>query len=67
MSATIEAAKPEAAQGLFYADADAAEAFGRRLLLAHDLPEQDAARVAQCLVLLLRVGDARHPSSVEIL
>jgi len=50
MSATIEAAKPEAAQGLFYADADAAEAFGRRLLLAHDLPEQDAARVAQCLV-----------------
>jgi hypothetical protein len=45
MSATIEAAKPEAAQGLFYADADAAEAFGRRLLLAHDLPAQDAARV----------------------
>src|SRR5580693_7392359 len=44
------AAQGDATQGPFYADADAAEAFGRRLLVAHGLPEQDAATVARCLV-----------------
>jgi LDH2 family malate/lactate/ureidoglycolate dehydrogenase len=34
----------------FYVDAEAAEAFGRRLLIAHNLPEEDAATVARCLV-----------------
>src|ERR1700692_4490945 len=45
-----QAAQAEATPGPFYADADAAEAFGRRLLVAHGLPEQDAATVARCLV-----------------
>src|ERR1700709_1446116 len=44
-----EAAKASATQGPFYADAEAAEAFGRRLLVAHGLPEEDAATVARCL------------------
>src|SRR3984893_3045066 len=44
------AAKADTAQGPFYADAEAAEAFGRRLLVAHGLPEDDAATVARCLV-----------------
>src|SRR5712675_1344871 len=46
---TTEAAKADT-QGPFYADAEAAEAFGRRLLVAHGLSEQDAATVARCLV-----------------
>jgi len=50
MSRTVEAAEPETSPALLYADAAAAEAFGHRLLVAHDLPEQDAARVAYCLV-----------------
>src|ERR1700748_952601 len=36
--------------GPFYVDPDAAEVFGRRLRVAHDLPEADAATVARCLV-----------------
>src|ERR1700719_1592865 len=40
----------ETIQGPFYVDAEAAETFGRRLLVAHDLPEEDAATVARCLV-----------------
>src|SRR5580693_1465241 len=40
----------DTAQGPFYVDAEAAETFGRRLLVAHDLPEEDAATVARCLV-----------------
>jgi LDH2 family malate/lactate/ureidoglycolate dehydrogenase len=50
MSRTVEAAEAETSPALLYADAAAAEAFGHRLLVAHDLPEQDAARVAHCLV-----------------
>ncbi len=50
MSTTMDAAKADAAQGLFYANAEEAEAFGKRLLIAHDLPEKDAARVSHCLV-----------------
>src|SRR5580704_7827250 len=42
--------KADTIQDPFYADADAAEAFGRRLLVAHGLPEDDAATVARCLV-----------------
>src|ERR1700687_1512958 len=49
MTVTPEA-KADTAQGPFYADAEAAEAFGRRLLVAHGLPEQDAGTVARCLV-----------------
>src|SRR6202020_3175436 len=40
----------DTAQGPFYVDAEAAETFGRRLLVAHDLPKEDAAIVARCLV-----------------
>src|SRR5260370_35207316 len=45
-----QAAKADATQGPFYANAEAAEAFGRQLLVAHGLSEQDAATVARCLV-----------------
>jgi LDH2 family malate/lactate/ureidoglycolate dehydrogenase len=45
-----QTAKADTIQGPFYANAEAAEAFGRRLLVAHGLPEQDAATVARCLV-----------------
>src|SRR4030081_3318764 len=45
-----QAAKADTMQAPFYADAEAAEAFGRRLLVAHGLSEQDAATVARCLV-----------------
>jgi len=34
-----------------HVEPDEAEAFGRRLLVAHGLPEEDAAIVARCLVL----------------
>jgi LDH2 family malate/lactate/ureidoglycolate dehydrogenase len=37
-------------QGPFYVDAEAAEAFGRRLLVVHGVPDEDAATVARCLV-----------------
>jgi LDH2 family malate/lactate/ureidoglycolate dehydrogenase len=50
MSAGKEATKPEASRGQLYATAEAAEAFGRRLLLAHGLSEKDATTVASCLV-----------------
>src|SRR3984885_15179956 len=49
MTAT-QTAKADTTQGSFYADADEAEAFGRRLLIGHGLPEEDAATVARCLV-----------------
>ena len=41
---------PEAAAERVYVAAEAADAFVRRLLLAHGLPEDDAATVAACLV-----------------
>jgi LDH2 family malate/lactate/ureidoglycolate dehydrogenase len=47
---TNETAQSAAAKGPFYATVEAAEAFGRRLLLAHGLPEDDANTVASCLV-----------------
>ena len=50
MTTVKDAAKPETAQGLLYAAVEAAEAFGRRLLVAHGLSEQDAAIMAGCLV-----------------
>src|SRR3569832_1275463 len=40
----------KATTGQIYVDAEAAETFGRRLLVAHDLPKEDAATVARCLV-----------------
>ena len=40
----------DTAQGPVYARVEAAEAFGRRLLLAHGLSEQDAATMTGCLV-----------------
>ncbi|MBV9561926.1 MAG: Ldh family oxidoreductase [Bradyrhizobium sp.] len=48
---TLQAASSETASGPFYVDAQAAEDFGRRLLVAHGLPEEDAATVSRCLVL----------------
>lgn len=50
MSTVSEATKPETMQGSFYVAVEAAEAFGRRLLVAHGLSEQDAAIMAGCLV-----------------
>jgi len=50
MSTVTEGAKPETTQGPFYSAVEAAEAFGRRLLVAHGLSEQDAAIMAGCLV-----------------
>ncbi len=46
----IRPAKLEVSQSRLYATAEAAEAFGRRLLLAHGLSEEHAATVARCLV-----------------
>ena len=40
----------DTAQGPVYARLEAAEAFGRRLLVAHGLSEADAATMAGCLV-----------------
>ena len=48
---TAQTAGAGTATGPFYVDADAAKEFGRRLLVAHGLPEDDAATVARCLVL----------------
>jgi LDH2 family malate/lactate/ureidoglycolate dehydrogenase len=47
---STQAANADTVQGPFYVDAEAAEAFGRRLLVAHGLPEEDAAIVARGLV-----------------
>jgi LDH2 family malate/lactate/ureidoglycolate dehydrogenase len=47
---TASNAAADAAQGPVYAKAEAAEAFGRRLLVAHGLSEADAGIVAGCLV-----------------
>src|SRR5271169_1051373 len=48
--ADTQAANADTTQGPFYVDAEAAEVFGRRLLAAHGLPEEDAATVARCVV-----------------
>jgi len=40
----------DAAKRLYYADPKEADVFGRRLLIAHGVPEADAALVAGCLV-----------------
>ena len=48
---SAQTANADPAPGPFYVDAGAAEAFGCRLLVAHGLPEEDAATVARCLVL----------------
>src|SRR5512135_46118 len=50
MSTVSNAPKPQTMHGPFYAPVEAAEAFGRRLLVAHGLSEQDAATMAGCLV-----------------
>lgn len=50
MTTVTEKAKSQTAKGPFYATVEAAEEFGRRLLLAHGLSEADAAIVASCLV-----------------
>src|ERR1700733_13020477 len=47
---STQAANADTATSPFYVEAEAAEAFGRRLLVAHDLPKEDAAIVARCLV-----------------
>src|SRR6516164_7539861 len=48
---SIQTASSKTASGPFYVDAEAAESFGRRLLVAHGIPEEDAATVSRCLVL----------------
>lgn len=48
---SIQSASSKPVSGPFYVDAEAAESFGRRLLVVHGLPEKDAATVSRCLVL----------------
>src|SRR5215467_5129978 len=48
---SIQTASSKTASGPFYVDAEAAQSFGRQLLVAHGLSEEDAATVAHCLVL----------------
>ena len=50
MTMANEKAQGATAKGPFYATVEAAETFGRRLLLAHGLSERDANIVASCLV-----------------
>jgi LDH2 family malate/lactate/ureidoglycolate dehydrogenase len=50
MSLATSTAAADTAKRMFYADPKEADAFGRRLLIAHGLPEEDAAIVAGCLV-----------------
>jgi LDH2 family malate/lactate/ureidoglycolate dehydrogenase len=47
---STQPANSDTTPGPFYVDPEAAESFGRKLLVAHDLPEADAATVARCLV-----------------
>ncbi len=50
MTVATQTAAANIAKRLFYADPKQADAFGRRLLIANGLPEEDAAIVAGCLV-----------------
>jgi len=50
MTMTQDAAPTATAKGPYYATVEAAEIFGRRLLTAHGLPDEDAKIVAGCLV-----------------
>ncbi len=50
MTIVENAASAETAKGLLYADPQAADAFAHRLLVAHGVPEADAAVIARCLV-----------------
>jgi LDH2 family malate/lactate/ureidoglycolate dehydrogenase len=50
MTITTQTAPADTAKRLYYADPKEADAFGRRLLIAHGVPEADAALVAGCLV-----------------
>ena len=50
MTVATQTAAADTAKRLFYADPKEADAFGRRLLIAHGLPEEDAAIVVGCLV-----------------
>jgi LDH2 family malate/lactate/ureidoglycolate dehydrogenase len=48
---SMQTASSKMESGPFFVDAKVAESFGRRLLVAHGLSEEDAATVAHCLVL----------------
>src|SRR5471030_3371748 len=50
MTTVSNASTADAAQDPLYAKVEAAEAFGRRLLVAHGLSDEDAATMAGCLV-----------------
>src|SRR5450755_5021236 len=50
MTTVSNASTADAAQGPLYAKVEAAEAFGRCLLVAHGLSEEDAATMTGCLV-----------------
>jgi LDH2 family malate/lactate/ureidoglycolate dehydrogenase len=50
MTTATDTKPADTAQGSVYARVEAAEAFGRRLLVAHGLSEQDGATMAGCLV-----------------
>src|SRR5262249_1615293 len=47
---TVMATNSESAAQRVYVEADAARTFARALLMAHDVPEEDADTVAGCLV-----------------
>ena len=48
---SMQPASSKTESGPFFVDAEVAESFGRWLLVAHGLPEEDATTVAHCLVL----------------
>ena len=48
---SMQPASAKTELGPFFVDVKVAESFGRRLLVAHGLPEEDAATVSRCLVL----------------
>src|SRR5262249_51101641 len=48
---SVQTARSRTEPGPFFVDAEVAESFGRRLLVAHGLSEEDAETVAHCLVL----------------
>src|SRR5215470_3787682 len=50
MTVTTQTVSADTVNRLYYADPKEADAFGRRLLIAHGLSEHDATIVAGCLV-----------------
>ena len=57
---SMQTASSKTGSGPFFVDAEVAESFGRRLLVAHGLPEEDATTVAHWSG-AGRLARRRHP------